>query len=110
MDERSHANLASSTALSPQAGAAEPFGLRAEITAPHWLRHIDSAMIALINLALVVEVTIVFLNTVLRNTSHTMLLPGVEETSRLFLIMTAFLGGAVAYGRGRFMAVNYFVE
>jgi C4-dicarboxylate transporter DctM subunit len=78
--------------------------------APHWLRHIDTAMIALINLALVAEVTIVFLNTVLRNTSHTMLLPGVEETSRLFLVMTAFLGGAVAYGRGRFMAVNYFVE
>jgi len=80
------------------------------LAAPHWLQQVDSAMIALINLALVAEVTIVLLNTVLRNTSHTMLLPGVEETSRLFLVMTAFLGGAVAYGRGRFMAVNYFVE
>jgi C4-dicarboxylate transporter, DctM subunit len=80
------------------------------VAAPHWLQHIDAVTIALINLALIAEVTIVFLNTVLRNTSHTMLLPGVEETSRLFLIMTAFLGGAVAYGRGRFMAVNYFVE
>jgi len=78
--------------------------------APHWLQHIDTVMLVLVNLALVAEVTIVFLNTVLRNTSHTMLLPGVEETSRLFLVMTAFLGGAVAYGRGRFMAVNYLTE
>ena len=60
--------------------------------------------------ALVAEVTVVFLNTVLRNAFNATLLPGVEETSRLFLVITAFLGGAVAYGRGRFMAINYFTE
>src|SRR5882757_5889762 len=78
--------------------------------APGWLRWIDEATIVLINLSLVAEVTVVFLNTVLRNAFNATLLPGVEETSRLFLVITAFLGGAVAYGRGRFMAINYFTE
>src|SRR5262249_13899400 len=97
------------TAVAARNGEGAPSPAQAA-AAPRWLQVIDSATIVLINLALITEVTIVFLNTVLRNAVNGTLLPGVEETSRLFLIITAFLGGAVAYGRGRFMAVNYFVE
>src|SRR5439155_18051877 len=98
MDQRSHAGVANPPALPAQSGAGA-----SEIAAPRWLQQVDLATIVLINLALVAEVTIVFLNTVLRNGFNATLMPGVEETSRLFLIITAFLGGAVAYGRGRFM-------
>ncbi|MFI5013692.1 MAG: TRAP transporter large permease subunit [Hyphomicrobiales bacterium] len=80
------------------------------LSVPSWLRTIDDAVIVLVNLALIAEVTLVFSNTVLRATFNATVMPGVEETSRLFLIMTAFLGGAVAYGRGRFMAITFFVD
>ncbi len=66
----------------------------------------DSAVILLLNAALLAEVLIVFCNTVVRAALNILLMPGVEETSRLLLILIAFLGGAVAYGRGRFMAVT----
>jgi tripartite ATP-independent transporter DctM subunit len=73
---------------------------------PRWLAALDSAVILLLNLALLAEVLLVFLNTVLRAAFNVLITPGVDETSRLLLILIAFLGGAVAYGRGRFMAVT----
>jgi len=112
MDQRSHIGVARPLVLRSQAGAARDLGFSgaSELAVPRWLHEIDRATIVLVNLVLVAEVTIVFVNTVLRNAFNATLLPGVEETSRLFLIIAAFLGGAVAYGRGRFMAVNYFTE
>ncbi len=77
---------------------------------PAWLRRIDDSIIVLVNLALVGEVGIVFINTVLRATTNGTLVHGMEELSRLFLIVTAFAAGGVAYGRGRFMAITAFVE
>ncbi len=77
--------------------------------APRWLQAIDSACIVVLNLGLAAEVVIVFLNTVLRP-FHLMLMPGMEETARLLLICLAFLGGAVAYGRGQFMAITLAVD
>ncbi len=74
---------------------------------PRWLTTLDDAVIGLVNVALVGELVIVFLNTVFRDAFHAAFMPGAEETSRLFLVMTAFLGGAVAYGRGKFMAITY---
>jgi tripartite ATP-independent transporter DctM subunit len=76
---------------------------------PRWLARLESAAILLLNLGLVAEVGIVFLNTILR-AFHLSLMPGMEETARLFLIWLAFLGGAVAYGRGRFMAITILVD
>jgi C4-dicarboxylate transporter, DctM subunit len=73
--------------------------------APRWLGMIDAACIVLLNIGLVAEVTIVFLNTVLRP-FHLSLMPGMDETARLLLICLAFLGGGVAYGRGQFMAIT----
>jgi TRAP-type C4-dicarboxylate transport system permease small subunit len=58
------------------------------------------------NFVLVVEVAVVFVNTVLWTATSTALLPGLEELSRLFLIATAFLCGGVAYGRGRSMSIT----
>ncbi len=110
---KSIALTGSSPARLPEASAGEDVWLSDGSDgerAPRWLRHIDAATITLINLSLVAEVMIVFLNTVLRNTLNATLMPGVEETSRLFLVMMAFLGGAVAYGRGRFMAINYVTD
>ncbi len=81
----------------------------AEILAPappRWLAALDAAVILLLNLALLAEVLVVFFNTTVRAGFNILLMPGVEETSRLLLILIAFLGGAVAYGRGRFMAVT----
>jgi C4-dicarboxylate transporter, DctM subunit len=77
---------------------------------PGWLNAIDGTVIAVMNLALVAEVAIVFLNTVLRATTNKALLPGLEELSRLFLIATAFLSGGVAYGRGRFMSITVLAD
>ena len=77
-------------------------------TGPRWLAAIDAVCIVVLNLAVGLEVAIVFLNTVLR-VFHTTLMPGMDETARLLLICLAFLGGAVAYGRGQFMAITYVV-
>src|SRR5579862_4639097 len=58
---------------------------------PGWLTVLDDAVIGLVNVALVGELVIVFLNTVFRDAFHAAFMPGAEETSRLFLVMTAFL-------------------
>jgi tripartite ATP-independent transporter DctM subunit len=91
-------------------GAELPGPTRATIpAAPGWLRVVDGACIMLLNLGLLFEVVAVFLNTVLRP-FHATLMPGMEETARLFLIGLAFLGGGVAYGRGQFMAITVAVD
>ena len=74
-----------------------------------WLKAFDDACITFLNIGLAVEVTLVFVNTVAR-VFHGEIVPGIEETARLFLVCTAFLGGGVAYGRDRFMAVNVIVD
>ncbi|HEY1932439.1 MAG TPA: TRAP transporter large permease subunit [Acetobacteraceae bacterium] len=74
-----------------------------------WLQAADSAGIGVLNVALAVEVCLVFANTVARAV-HREIVPGLEETAHLFLIYVAFIGGGVAYGRGRFMAVTAVVE
>ncbi len=85
-------------------------GLRADAVAtPRWLAAADAVCIVVLNLGLAVEVAIVFANTVLR-VFHTSLLPGIDETARMLLIYLAFLGGAVAYERGQFMAISYVVD
>jgi C4-dicarboxylate transporter DctM subunit len=86
-----------------------PGTARTAIPAPSWLRLLDGACILVINLGLVFEVAVVFLNTVLRP-FHATLMPGMEETAHLFLICLAFLGGGVAYGRGQFMAITVAVD
>jgi C4-dicarboxylate transporter DctM subunit len=70
---------------------------------------LEAACIVVLNIGLAAEVVIVFLNTVLR-AFHLSLMPGMEETARLFLIWLAFLGGGVAYGRGQFMAITVAVD
>ncbi|MCC6469410.1 MAG: TRAP transporter large permease subunit [Alphaproteobacteria bacterium] len=77
---------------------------------PPWLHVIDRIVIALLNAALVAEVAIVFANTLLRSLFSSSLLMGFDETSSVFLIMVAFLGGAVSYGRGQFIAITLLVD
>ena len=85
-------------------------GPRADAVAtPRWLAAADAVCVVVLNLGLAVEVAIVFANTVLR-VFHTSLLPGIDETARMLLIYLAFLGGAVAYERGHFMAISYVVD
>jgi TRAP-type C4-dicarboxylate transport system permease small subunit len=74
-----------------------------------WPAGADAACIAVLNLGLAAEVAIVFLNTVLRP-FHATLMPGMDETARLLLVCLAFLGGAVAYGRGQFMAITVLAD
>jgi len=74
-----------------------------------WLRAFDEFCIAFLNIGLIAEVLLVFANTVAR-VFHAEIVPGMEETARLYLICIAFLGGGVAYGRGRFMAVTVIVD
>ena len=76
---------------------------------PRWLAPVDTACIVVLNVGLAAEVIIVFLNTVLRPFAMS-LMPGMDETARLLLICLAFLGGAVAYGRGQFMAISALVD
>lgn len=77
---------------------------------PSWLQAIDGAVLALINIALVAEVAIVFANTVLRSFFSSSALMGLDETSHPFLLAVAFLAGAVSYGRGQFIAIEMLVE
>ena len=80
-----------------------------DAASPDWLCRIDTACIVLLNLGVAAEVIVVFLNTMLRP-FHMTLMPGMDETARLLLICLAFLGGAVAYGRGQFMAITIAVD
>jgi len=77
---------------------------------PQWLRLIDSAVIVLLNITLVAEVVLVFANTMVRTFLNSSALMGIDETSHPFLITIAFLGGAVSYSRGHFIAITILVE
>ena len=77
---------------------------------PPWLKLIDSAMIVLVNIALVVEVIVVFTNTMLRTFLNSSALMGFDETSHPFLISVAFLAGAVSYSRGQFIAIKILLD
>ena len=77
---------------------------------PAWLRAIDTAVLALLNVGLVIEVVLVFVSTMVRTFFHSSALMGVDEASPLFLITLAFLGGAVAYSRGQFIAITVLAD
>src|SRR5690606_33887233 len=77
---------------------------------PAWLRPIDTAVIVLLNVMLVVEVLLIFATTVSRGMFHSSALMGVDETSGLFLVTIAFLGGAVSYSHGQFIAITLLVD
>lgn len=77
---------------------------------PQWLRALDTAVIALINVMLAIEVVLVFASTMARNFMHSSSIMWVDEASPLFLITLAFLGGAVAYSRGQFIAITILVD
>ncbi len=77
---------------------------------PRWVKAIDQAVIVLLNVTLAVEVVLIFANTMARTLFNSSALMGVDETSSLFLITIAFLGGAVSYGRGQFIAITMLVD
>ena len=67
-------------------------------------------IIVLLNVALAIEVVLIFANTMARTLFNSSALMGVDETSSLFLITLAFLAGAVSYGRGQFIAITSLVD
>lgn len=77
---------------------------------PRWVKAVDRAVIVLLNVALAIEVVLIFANTMARTLFNSSALMGVDETSSLFLITLAFLGGAVSYGRGQFIAITTLVD
>ncbi len=77
---------------------------------PRWLNVLDEAIIVLLNVTLVAEVILVFVGTMVRTFTNSSALMGIDETSHPFLITIAFLGGAVSYSRGNFIAITVFVE
>lgn len=89
-------------------GVAESPGYAPDV--PQWLKRIDGAVLALLNVGLVVEVALVFSNTMLRWLFNTSLLMGFDETSWLYLVFLSFMGGAVAYSRGQFLAIMLVVD
>src|SRR5690242_13572591 len=93
----------SSTAL-PAEGAAAPRAL------PAWLDVVDTAVIALLNVMLAAEVVLVFASTMVRALFNTSSMMWVDEVSPLFLVTLAFMGGAVAYGHGQFIAIKVVLD
>ena len=81
-----------------------------EIAVPRWLHAIDTFVIAILNLMLAAEVLLVFSGTMARSMFNTSSMMWVDEVSPLFLVNLAFLGGAVSYGRGQFIAITLLVE
>jgi len=77
---------------------------------PAWIDLVDRAIIVVLNVALVVEVVLVFVNTMVRTFFNSSSLMGVDEASPLFLITLAFMGGAIAYGRGQFIAITVLAD
>jgi tripartite ATP-independent transporter DctM subunit len=96
--------MATSSTVLPAAGAAPPSA------APAWLDAIDSAVIALLNVMLAAEVVLVFSSTMVRALFNTSSMMWVDEVSPLFLVTLAFMGGAVAYGHGQFIAIRVLVD
>jgi tripartite ATP-independent transporter DctM subunit len=77
---------------------------------PQWLGAIDAAVIALLNVMLAGEVVLVFASTMIRALLNTSSMMWVDEVSPLFLVTLAFLGGAVAYGHGQFIAIKVVLD
>ena len=77
---------------------------------PGWIRGIDGAVLALLNVMLAAEVVLVFVSTMARTFFHSSALMGVDEASPLFLVTLAFLGGAVSYSRGQFIAITVLAD
>ena len=77
---------------------------------PAWIKAIDNAVIVLLNVMLALEVILVFVGTMVRTFFHSSTLMGIDEASPLFLITLAFLGGAVAYSRGQFIAITVLAD
>src|SRR4030095_5439451 len=76
-----------------------------ETGVPAWLKAIDGAALALLNVLLAIEVVLVFAGTMVRTFYHSSTMMWVDEVSPLFLVTLAFVGGAVAYSRGQFIAI-----
>jgi tripartite ATP-independent transporter DctM subunit len=77
---------------------------------PAWLERLDRAVIALLNVELAAEVLLVFAAMMARDLFHSSALMGIDEISPLFLITLAFMGGAVAYSRGQFIAITLLAD
>jgi tripartite ATP-independent transporter DctM subunit len=77
---------------------------------PAWMRALDTAVIAVINVMLAAEVLLVFASTMTRAIFNTSSMMWVDEVSPLFLVTLAFLGGAVAYGHGQFIAIKVVLD
>lgn len=77
---------------------------------PRWLAAIDSLVVAVLNVMLAAEVLLVFGSTMVRTLLSTSSMMWVDEVSPLFLVNLAFLGGAVSYGRGQFIAITILVD
>ncbi|HEY4138511.1 MAG TPA: TRAP transporter large permease subunit, partial [Casimicrobiaceae bacterium] len=92
--------------------AVEPFDASASARGgvPRWLQAIDRAVLAVLNVALALEVVLVFASTMSRSLFNSSALMGVDEASPLFLITLAFLGGAVSYSRGQFIAITVLAD
>jgi tripartite ATP-independent transporter DctM subunit len=97
-----------SAPISPALPAATP--VETGIAVPRWLHAIDNVVIAILNLMLAAEVILVFSSTMTRSIFNTSAMMWVDEVSPLFLVNLAFLGGAVSYGRGQFIAITLLVE
>jgi tripartite ATP-independent transporter DctM subunit len=63
-----------------------------------------------LNVMLAAEVLLVFGSTMVRSIFNNSSMMWVDEVSPLFLVNLAFLGGAVSYGRGQFIAITLLVE
>jgi tripartite ATP-independent transporter DctM subunit len=77
---------------------------------PAWMKAVDAGVIALLNVALAIQVVLVFVSTMVRTLFHSSTLMWVDEASPLFLITLAFLGGAVAYSRGQFISITILAD
>lgn len=80
------------------------------VAAPRWLNAVDAAVVAVLNVMLATEVLLVFGSTMIRAIFNTSSMMWVDEVSPLFLVNLAFLGGAVSYGRGQFIAITLLIE
>jgi tripartite ATP-independent transporter DctM subunit len=97
-----------SAPLSPALHAQAPLDASVA-TPPRWLHAIDTVVIAVLNVMLAAEVLLVFSGTMARAFFESSMM-WVDEVSPLFLVNLAFLGGAVSYGRGQFIAITLLVE
>src|SRR5438093_5181543 len=92
----SRGNLMQSNAAAMAAPISERESVQHPQPVPAWIDMLDRAIVAVLNVALVAEVVLVFVNTMVRTLFNSSALMGVDEASPLFLITLAFMGGAVA--------------